>query len=105
MCAGVAIPGGKHLPAEASLRAIEEAAKRIRQAPPTTRRRGRTTTPEERALAHRIGATLRKTGVAAKVEVVATVPGKPAKLRIEISVEDLAELRRALGPRAHAKSR
>ncbi len=93
---GVAMPGGKRLPAKASIRAVEAAAKKFRQKRRAKRRRGRTTTPEERALARRLAAALHKAGVPAKVEVLATVPGKPSKLRIEISVDNLPALRRCL---------
>jgi hypothetical protein len=101
---GVAMPGGR-LAAHASIRAVEAAAKRFRQKRAAKRRRGRTTTPEERALANGIGAALRKAGVVAKVEVLATLPGKPSKLRIEISVDDISALKRSLPSAKSVKNR
>ncbi len=92
---GAKPPRGSRLPPGANVRAVQRAAKEFRQVRRGTRR-GRTTTPDERAVGAAIRDALRHAGVHAKVDVLATVPGKPAKLRIEVSVADIAALRRAL---------
>lgn len=93
---GLTVPGGKPLAPDASTRAVNEAAKRVRHAHQPRARRGRTTTPEERALGDRLRRALAKERAGAKVEVLATRPGHPSKLRIEIAVTELAALERAL---------
>jgi hypothetical protein len=92
---GASTPTGERLPPRASARAAERAAKEFRQAKQTTRR-GRTTTPKERELADRIRKAMNRVGVRGKVDVLATQPGKPSKLRIEVLVTEVAALKRAL---------
>ena len=87
----------------ASARAAERAAATVRRSHAGPVKRGKTTSAEERAIATAILKAL----VAAKVEeprcdAVATRPGRPAKLRIEIPIEATRELARAL---AKAKAR
>jgi hypothetical protein len=94
----VKTPSGKAIEGRnASVRAIDAAAKEFRRAKGGARR-GRTTTAEERAVAARIEGALRGAGVAtAKVTAVATVPGREANLRIEgVPVSQAASLARAL---------
>jgi hypothetical protein len=94
----VALPGGKKIsPRAASANELEEAATRLRQARGGSRR-GRTTTPDERASAGRLEARLHALGLrAARVTAVATKPGQGADLRIEhIPVAKLDVLKKAL---------
>ncbi|MBI2394941.1 MAG: hypothetical protein HYV09_35555 [Deltaproteobacteria bacterium] len=59
--------------------------------------RGRTTTKEERELAARLQSALRKSGAkTATAAAVATKPGAPAKLRIEVPSDRLDDLRGAI---------
>ena len=81
----------------ASARAAERAAATVRRAHAGPVKRGKTTSAEERAIASAILKAL----VAAKVveprcDAVATRPGQPAKLRIEIPIGATRELARAL---------
>ncbi len=69
---GAKPPRGKRLPPDASVRAVQHAAKGVPSG--SRRRRGRTTTPEERAVGDAIRHALYRAGVQAKVDVVATVP-------------------------------
>lgn len=82
---GVRTPSGKTITKASSTRAIDEASKEFRQAAHGSKRgRGRTTTPEERAVAAGIERKLHAAGVkTAKVRALATVPGKEANLRID----------------------
>lgn len=93
---GVTSPSGKLVKKGASARAIDRAASEFRHQRPT--RRGRTSTPEERALAHRIEAHLHVHGVrSAKVRALATKPGQESNLRIEgIPFSKLGVLAKAL---------
>ena len=80
----------------ASARAAERAAATVRRSHAGPVKRGKTTSAEERAIATAILKAL----VAAKVEeprcdAVATRPGRPAKLRIEIPIGAMHELARA----------
>ncbi len=61
--------------------------------------RGRTTRPEERAIARAIERALHAAGiVGAKVAAVATKPGQAADLRIEhVPIDELSALRAAIG--------
>jgi hypothetical protein len=78
---GVTTPSGKVIKKGASARAIESAAKEFRQKKSTGR--GRTTTPEERAIARHIEARLHAHGIrTAKVEAVASQPGRESNLRV-----------------------
>ena len=81
----------------ASARAAERAAATVRRSHAGPVKRGKTTSVEERAVASAILKAL----VAAKVEdarcdAVATRPGRPAKLRIEIPIGATQALARAL---------
>ncbi len=88
---------GKLDPAAATVREIQKLAQRERGKNRASKPRGRTTTAEERALAAKLQASLRKAGAAeAEVVALATKPGAPAKLRIELPVDKLAELKAAL---------
>ena len=96
------LPDGSELDTRsASAREIERAAKAIRQAKPKAEgpTRGRTTTPEERAIAARLEVALHKAGFThVKVTAVASVPGKPAHVRIEgMPIEALRKLAKAIG--------
>ncbi len=88
---------GKLDPAKATTREIQALAQKQRAAKKVARPRGRTTTAEERSLATRLQAALRKAGAAsATVVAVATKPGAPAKLRLELPADALAALASAL---------
>lgn len=88
---------GKLDPKRATTRDLQELAQKVRAKKKTTSR-GRTTTAEERALAAKLQAALRKDGTrTATVEAVATKPGAAAKLRIELPADRLASLRKAIG--------
>ncbi len=88
---------GKLDPASATVREIQKLAQRERGKNKASKPRGRTTTAEERALATKLQASLRKAGAAgAEVVALATKPGAPAKLRIELPIDELAELKAAL---------
>jgi hypothetical protein len=92
------LPSGKKLDvAKASARALLEGAKEIRAAGGKTRR-GRTTTPAERAACAHLQAELRHLGVKeARVEAVATKPGQEASARIDrVPVSMLAGLGKAI---------
>jgi hypothetical protein len=91
----VTTPGGLVLEPGAGTRKIERAAKEFRHAQPRKTRRGNTTSPEERAIAAAIQAKLEAQGVTARVQALATKPGQPAKLRIEMPIDRAAALRRA----------
>jgi hypothetical protein len=96
---GVRALSGKAVTRASSARAINEASKEFRQAARGGQRgRGRTTTPEERALAARVESALHKAGLkTAKVVAVASVPGREANLRIEgVPISKAAVLARAL---------
>ena len=83
---GVRTPSGAAIGKQSTTREIDRAAKEFRQAArgATGRGRGRTTTEEERAVAHAMEAVLHRHGLKrAKVTAVASVPGNEANLRIE----------------------
>ncbi|MBI2389599.1 MAG: hypothetical protein HYV09_08385 [Deltaproteobacteria bacterium] len=85
-------------PKRATVRELQALAQRARGQKKTPSPRGRTTTAEERALAAKLQATLRKAGAKeATVAALATKPGAPAKLRLELPIDRLAELREAIG--------
>ncbi|HEY8078180.1 MAG TPA: hypothetical protein VIF62_28830, partial [Labilithrix sp.] len=94
------LPHGKSLDVRtASTRAIEQAAKTIRQATRAAKpRRGRTTTADERALAAAAQRALRAAGLARAIVVaVATKPGEVSDLRIQhVPADRLSHLARAL---------
>jgi hypothetical protein len=95
----IALPGGKTIsPRVASANELEAAAARVRQARGKARR-GRTTTPDERARAAKLEARLRELGLdRARVTAVATKPGQGADVRIElVAIDELDLLKRALG--------
>jgi hypothetical protein len=84
---------------KASVREITRAAKRLRDAHDKAHpRRGRTTTPEERAYGAKIQKALHAAGLdGATVEVLATKPGKASELRIaHVAIDGVAALARAL---------
>ncbi len=88
-------------PRHTSAQDVEKAAKRERQHQADRRggaRRGRTSTPEERALAAHIQARLHRLGLRrAIVAAVATEPGHGADLRIEhVPCAEVGLLRKAL---------
>jgi hypothetical protein len=94
------LPDGKALDvAKASTLAIFAAARAIRAAHPKAGKpRGRTTTPEERALGASLEQHLRAAGAKqVRVEVLATKPGAGADVRIRLSLAELGHLRAALG--------
>lgn len=96
---GVAMPGGKRLAVKgASARAIERAAKAVRQASPRTEKRGRRVEAAERAVGEKLAKRLHALGVKeAKVTVVAGPPGKGARVRIEgVEIGKLGVLGRAI---------
>jgi hypothetical protein len=60
--------------------------------------RGRTSTAEERAIVKAIEVAAKKAGIReGSFECLATKPGKPADVRIRVSIADLGALHRALG--------
>jgi hypothetical protein len=86
-------------PEKTSARKIKEFAKALRAQHGKGSVRGRTTTPEERGTAR---ALLRELGAEhveenTKVEAVATKPGSPSKIRIEVPIDQLSTLRVAIG--------
>jgi hypothetical protein len=101
----VKLPDGTelHIP-DASANEIRKAAKLFRAANSKgtgvepARRRGRTTTPEERAKAEALERRLRERGLdRVKVTAVATKPGRAADVRIEhMPLDQLAALKKAL---------
>lgn len=97
----VAVPGGRSVtPRAASAREIEKAAKAIRQGKRSGgKRRGRSTTDDERTLAALLERRLRQLGLErATVEAVATKPGQPADLRFAgIPVDRVDVLKEAIG--------
>ncbi|MBI2391257.1 MAG: hypothetical protein HYV09_16835 [Deltaproteobacteria bacterium] len=87
---------GKLDPKTATTREIQSLAQKVRAQKKRRPTRGRTTTAEERALASKLQASLRKSGArTATVEAVATKPGASAKLRIELPADAVAALRDA----------
>lgn len=96
----LALPGGGVLDLKkASGRAIERAAKAIREERATTKpRRGRTTTAAERAKAAALEASLHAAGLQnARVTAVATKPGATCEVRIErVPIDELRVLATAL---------
>lgn len=93
----LALPGGKTIsPRTASANELNEAAAQLRQARGTTRR-GRTTTPDERASAARLEARLHALGLErVRVIALATKPGQGADVRIEhLPVAQLELLKKA----------
>lgn len=83
-------------PKTVTVRELRDLAKKERAKKPATRR-GRTATADERALAARLQAALRKAGHReAEVVAVATKPGAPSKLRIELPIDGLEALSKAL---------
>jgi len=96
----LALPGGGVLDLKkASGRAIERAAKAIREQRATTKpRRGRTTTADERATATALEASLHTAGLRnARVTAVATKPGATCDVRIEhVPIDELRVLATAL---------
>jgi hypothetical protein len=101
---GLVVRGRALDPKKASVRAIEEAAKRIRATRPQTRR-GRTTTAEERAFAERVEKAMHALGLSrASVSAVATKPGRGADLRIEHApIADAAAVAKALSRALHRR--
>jgi hypothetical protein len=97
----VAVPGGRAVaPRKASAREIEQAAKTIRQQKDAGgKRRGRSTTEDERTFAALLQKRLHQLGLdRAKVEAVATKPGQPADLRFSgIPVSRVDDLKKAIG--------
>lgn len=99
------LPGGGelHVP-KASAAEIRNAAKLVRAGSakasdtPAKRARGRTTTPNERAIAAKLQARLRELGLdQASVTAVATKPGQPAHVRIQsLPIDRLSVLKKAL---------
>lgn len=77
---------------------LEEAAKTTRQARQGTHaRRGRTTSPTERALAEHLLENLRGHGVeGARVRCLATKPGAVSDVEIRLPIDKLAALARSL---------
>jgi len=97
------LPGGKSLsPRTASANEIARAATAVRRAKSDGEHhgRGRTTTPDERALAELLERKLHKLGIeGARVTAVATKPGQGANLRFEgIPAAKVDVLKRAIGP-------
>ena len=96
----LALPGGGVLDLKkASGRAIERAAKAIREERTTTKpRRGRTTTAAERAKAAALEASLHAASLEnARVTAVATKPGETCDVRIErVPIDELRVLATAL---------
>ena len=79
---GLVVRGSVALPPHARrVRAVLEAAKTLRHRAGTSRG-GRTTTAGERAAATALAAVLRAAGHTARVEAVATRPGRPATFRV-----------------------
>jgi hypothetical protein len=103
----VRLPGGAAIDARtASARAIERAAKHVRDAHDRGKpRRGRTTTAEERAVAAALQKALRAAGIArATVEAIATKPGVISDLRIaHLPIDAIATAARALAAGARAR--
>lgn len=96
---GVTLPDGqKLLPRRASARAIERAAKDVRQAHPPKGKRGKRIDPADRAVGDALEASLHALGAKdAKVTVVAGQPGRGARLRIEgLEVARLETLKKAI---------
>ena len=88
--------GGRD-PKTVSVRELRDLAKKEREKQPQPTRRGRTATAEERALATKLQAALRKAGHReAEVAAVATKPGAPSKLRLELPIDALDALAKAL---------
>ncbi|HSO37269.1 MAG TPA: hypothetical protein VLT33_32305 [Labilithrix sp.] len=92
---------GAGLAAHASARAAERAAAKVRREHAGPTRRGKTTTADERAIASAILKALVGARVEdARCDAVATRPGRPAKLRIEVPIGAIRQLARALA-KAH----
>lgn len=96
----VRLPNGVEIDTHTtSARHIERVAKELRDAQDAGRpRRGRTTTPAERAFAARLEKSLHAAGLTrATVEAVATKPGQPSDLRIaHVPVDRAGALAKAL---------
>lgn len=87
--------GARLDPRERRTRLVLEAAKTLRQRAGTARG-GRTTSAAERAQAKRLASALRGAGHAARVEAVATRPGRPSSFRVlDLDGAALAFLTRA----------
>lgn len=87
---------GKLDPRKASARELQALAQKVRAKKPAPSR-GRTSTPEERSTAAVLQAALRRKGVRTAVaEAVATKPGAPSKLRLELPIDRLDVLRDVL---------
>ena len=95
---GVKLPDGKKLNARtASTRAIGEAAKAARKTSKPATGRGRHVSSEDAHIAAALGKTLRAFGAKdAKVVVVAGLAGKRARVKIEVGVEQLVLLAKAI---------
>ena len=95
------LPGGKKLDARAaSTRAIGRAAKQARQASKPATKRGRRVSKEDARAGAALGKALRALGVKdGKVTVVAGLAGHRARVKIEVSVEALGLLAKAIKAR------
>jgi len=94
----VQIPGASRIdPLSSTVDALHAVAKTLRHAS-KSERRGRSTTSDERVLAEHAQALLRKAGFPnAKVEALATRPGRPSNARISsVAIARLADVGRAL---------
>lgn len=85
-------------PDETPTTELVAAAERERHAlqKPGKRTRGRTTTPDERGLGRDLGRALAARGVAAKIQCIATRPGKPSDLQVRFSTAHAGVLLRLL---------
>ena len=95
---GVKLPGGKKLNARAaSTRAIGRAAKAARAASKPATKRGRRVSKEDARVGTALGKELRALGVKdGKVTVLAGLAGRRARVKIEVGVEELGMLAKAI---------
>lgn len=88
--------GGRD-PKAVSVRELRDLAKKERAKKPQATHRGRSATAQERAVAAKLQAALHMAGHRdAEVAAVATRPGAPSKLRIELPIDALDALAKAL---------
>ncbi len=95
---GVKLPSGKKLNARtASSRAIGQAAKAARAASKPATKRGRHVSPEDVRIGAQLAKHLRAAGAkGAKVTIVAGLAGQRARVKIEVGVEQLGVLAKAI---------
>ena len=100
---GIAMPSGERLDVKhASARALNRAAKEVRAANPRKSARGRHVATEDAEWGAGLQRALRAAGAkSAEVTILAGLPGKPARVRIEgVTIAEASVLGRVLARRA-----